>query len=126
MRLTKRNWSSTFPVTLEEGGEIQFAAWVDRKLHDRSTIRSEMHIFSFPGGRKIKKGDFTGPFRARNQSIIEAFGSHDTNRGPAVPYAGEYRYKGAQDLRDFLIRDVSNFASLSDSIDEHLAKLGCR
>jgi hypothetical protein len=123
-RLTKRNWSSVFPVSLHKGGEIQYAAWIDEKLHRRSTVRVEMHIFSFLTHKKIKKGDFTEPFRTRNQSVIKTFGFHDTDRGPAVPYAGEYKYKDIRDLQDFLIRDFSNFTSLADSIDEYLAMVG--
>jgi hypothetical protein len=40
-----------------------------------------------------------------------------------VPYAGAYRYKDLEDLNNFLVRDFANFASLSDSINEHLAML---
>ena len=124
LRLTKRNWSSVFPVSLHEGGEIQYAAWIDEKLQRRSTVRVEMHVFSWLTKKKIRKGDFTEAFRTRNEAAIRTFGSHDTERGPAVPYAGEYKYKDLQDLHGFLIWDFSNFASLSDSIDEHLAMVG--
>jgi hypothetical protein len=123
MRLTKRNWSSVFPVSLNKGGGIQYAAWIDEKLHRASTVRFEMHLFSFPTGRRIRKGDFTGPFRKENQAAISAFGYHDTNRGPGVPYAGAYPYKSVQDLNDFLIRDFGNFASLAGAIDRGLAKV---
>lgn len=126
LRLTNKNWSSVFPISVDKGGEIQYAAWIDEKLHRFSVVRFEMHVFSFLSRRKIRKRDFTGPFRKRNESAIQAFGFHDMERGPSVPYAGAYRYKDLEDLNDFLIRDFSNFASLSGSIDEHLAILADR
>jgi len=55
IRLTKRNWSSVFPITLHKGGEIQYAAWIDSKLLAASTVRFEMHLFAFPTKKKIKK-----------------------------------------------------------------------
>jgi hypothetical protein len=123
LRATKRNWSSVFPVSVDEGGEIQYAAWIDEKLHRSSIVRFEMHVFSFLTRKKIKKGDFTYGFRKQNESAIKAFGFHDIKRGPSVPYAGAYAYSNLKDLNNFLITDFSNFASLSDSIDEHLARL---
>ncbi len=36
LRLTRRNWASVFPATLTSRAEIQYAAWVDEKLHARS------------------------------------------------------------------------------------------
>ena len=124
LRLTRRNWSSAFPATLTSGAEIQSAAWADEKLHMRSKVRFEFHIFAFPGRRKIKKRDFTDSFRKTNSAAIATFGFHHTDRGPAVPYAGEYQYKDPRDLHDFLVRDFSNFASLAGSIDELLGSLG--
>jgi hypothetical protein len=123
LRITKKNWCSVFPASVEEGGEIQYAAWVDEKLHRRSTVRFEMHVFSLLTGKKVRKRDFTDHFRQRNQSAINGFGFHDTNRGPGIPYAGTYRYKDLEDLASFLTKDFSNFASLSESIDEYLAML---
>jgi hypothetical protein len=126
LRLTKKNWSSVFPVSVDEGGEIQYAAWIDEKLHRRSTVRFEMHVFSFLSRRNIRKRDFTLPFRQRNGLVIRAFGFHDTDKGPNVPYGGAYRYKDLEDLNNFLVRDFANFASLADSIDEHLALICSR
>ncbi len=123
LRLTKDNWSSANPITLEEGGEIQYAAWIDEKLYRRSTVRFEMKVFGFLSSRRIRKGDFTSAFRRRNRAAIESFGHHDIKRGPSVPYAGAYKYQDSEDLMEFIVRDCSNFASLSGSVDEQLKNL---
>lgn len=122
LRLTKRNWSSVFPVTLYSGGEIQYAAWVDEKLLRKSMVEFEMHVFGFPKGTKLKKSNFANAFRTRNQSAIDSFGFHHAKRGPAVPYSGSYVYKDTGDLADFILGDFSNFASLSGSVDQILAE----
>jgi len=123
IRMAKRDWVSSHPITLTTGGEIQYAAWIDEGLAAQSTLRFELHVFSLLAPRKVKKGDFTDPFRRENHTTIRAFGHHDIKRGPAVPYAGSYPYRDARDLKDFLIRDFSRFATLAHSVDEHLRRV---
>ena len=120
LRLTRKGWCSVFPISVDDGGELHYAAWVDEKLHCKSAVRFEMHLFAFPGGARNRKTDFTEAFRAENEERIRAFGFHDTKRGPAVPYGGTYKYADADDLEKFLVNDLSNFAGLKESIDRHL------
>lgn len=125
LRLTKENWSSVHPAdSLYVGGEIQYAAWIDPKLFRRNEVRFEMHVFGFVGGgKKIRKGDFTNVFREKAGARIRELGHYDTERGRAVPYAGKYRYTGANNLVAFLVRDFDNFASLAPLMDERLGEL---
>jgi hypothetical protein len=127
LRMSKSSWSSVYPISLEKGAEIQYAAWIDQKLFERKELRFEMHLFSFPPGYgKIKKGDFTDPFRRENKDRIRDFGHHDTKRGPAVPYAGAWQFSDPAGLTDFLVKDFCGFASLAPSVDKNLQRLSAR
>jgi len=125
LRLTRENWSSVREASLYEGGEIQYAAWVDPKLLCKSEVRFEMHVFGFAnaGSQKIRKSDFTKIFRERARDQIQKFGHHDMKRGPAVPYAGSYRFASAEDLVAFLVEDFARFVTLAPLIDERLGEL---
>jgi len=125
LRLTRQHWSSTKSVSLHEGGEIQYAAWIDPQLFRARELRFEMHVFKFVGAgrRNIRKGDFTDAFRERAQASIQKFGHHDMRRGPAVPYAGSYRFSDADDLRSFLVADFDRFVSLAPLVEERLNEL---
>lgn len=125
LRLTKEAWSSVREASLYEGGEIQYAAWVDPKLLRKGELRFEMHIFGFigAGSRKISKSDFTEVFRERAGRQILEFGHHDMKRGPAVPYAGSYCFASADDLVAFLVADFERFVTLAPLVDERLGEL---
>jgi hypothetical protein len=125
IRITKINWTNTFPITCYEGGEIQYAAWIDSKLLAVNKIRFELHIFNIPGieKKKVKKSDFTQSFRDNAHVKIMEFGNHDIDRGPAVPYAGEFKFSNPDELISFIVNDFINLYSVSDIIDNELRKL---
>lgn len=125
LKLSRREWSSCFPITLYEGAEIHYAAWVDEKSIRRNEVVFGMHLFAFPmiENSRVKKGDFTDPFRERLGKRIVEWGHHDVKRGPRVPYGGKYRFESGDDLMDFLVGDFGRFASLKDSVESLLAEV---
>lgn len=123
LKLSRREWSSCFPITLYEGAEIHYAAWVDEKSIGRNEVVFGMHVFAFPmiENPRAKKGDFTDPFRERLGERILGWGHHDVKRGPRVPYGGKYRFESEAELREFLFLDFQRFVSLQEDIDALLA-----
>lgn len=122
LKLSRREWSSCFPITLYEGAEIHYAAWVDEKSFAKNEVVFGMHVFGFPmiADPKVRKGDFTDSFRERCRETIHGWGHHDVKRGPRVPYGGTYRFGVGDDLRLFLVNDFRRFASLKGEIDSIL------
>ena len=125
LKLSRRTWTSRFPITLYGAAEIHYAAWVDAKTIEKKELHFGMHLFGFPmeGGEKLRKKDFTDPFREHNRALIESWGHHDCDRGPRVPYGGIHRFENLSDLPDFLVADFGRFASLRLSVQSILSQL---
>ncbi|MGJ8678595.1 MAG: hypothetical protein ACSHX0_13865 [Akkermansiaceae bacterium] len=125
LKLSKRNWTTTFPITLYQGAEIHYAAWVDEKSYKKKELVFGMHVFSYPmiDSKKARKKDFTDWFRSKHGHTVLSWNHHRISKGPQVPYAGSFKFKAFSDIQFFMLEDFNRFASLAESIDTRLAEI---
>ena len=125
LKLSKKDWSSSVPMTLYAGGEIHYAAWIDQNSFKKKELVFGMHVFGYPmiHSKKVRKKDFTDWFRSTHGESIQAWGNHTVSKGPQVPYAGTFKFETFPELEDFMVEDFDRFSQLANSIDEGLSQL---
>ncbi len=125
LKLSKRNWTTIFPITLYQGAEIHYAAWIDEKSYKKKELVFGMHVFGYPmiKNKKVRKKDFTDWFRSEHGDTILSWNHHSIKKGLQVPYAGRFRFETYSDLSTFMTEDFCRFVSLSDSIENRLSDL---
>lgn len=125
LKLSKKNWSSTFPITLYGGAEIHYAAWIDEKSLNKRELLFGMHVFGYPmiESKKVRKKDFTDWFRSEHGDTVLSWSYHSINKGSQVPYAGHFRFETYSDVKKFMVEDFGRFVSLANSIDDRLSEL---
>jgi len=125
LKLSKKNWSTVFPITLYDGAEIHYAAWIDEKSFSKKELIFGMHVFAYPmiNSKKVRKKDFTDWFRSEHGDTVQSWNYHTISMGPQVPYAGRFKFDDLSEIQGFMVSDFSRFASLATSIDERLTQL---